>query len=598
MSNPTYLPALGLRAPNYDKRPAVAVPPAHAGQCSSGWGAIVATLRAAIADRAAGIVAVECYPGVDDDAVRLRLATALGAVVVVDAKEAFKASAEIDALVAPDLGGDDPVFGRLSQLRMEAFLDADKLAAIGLRVKGSAGAGLVLVVGPAAALVAPGSDLLVYADMPRWEGQLRQRRGEADNLGVRNRGLKASLQYKRAFYIDWRVADRLKRATMARWDFLLDTTVPAAPRLITGAAHLAGLAAASARPFRVVPFFDPGPWGGQWMREVCALPDGPPNYAWCFDCVPEENSLLLEFAGGVCVEIPSINLVFNQPARLLGDAVYGRFGAEFPIRFDFLDTIKGGNLSFQVHPTTEYAREHFNLPYTQEESYYVLDATPEAEVWLGCKNGTDGAAMFADLEAAQRGEKPFDAARFGGRFPAKKHDHFLIPPGTLHCSGAGAMVLEISATPYMFTFKLWDWNRLGLDGLPRPVNLARGREVTDFSRNEDYARKHLINRVTEIARGDGWTEERTGLHETEFIETRRHWFTGPVAHDTQGGVNVLNLVEGVEAVVESPTGAFAPFVVHYAETFIVPAAVGAYTIRPAAAGQRCATLKAFVRPNA
>jgi hypothetical protein len=61
-------------------------------------------------------------------------------------------------------------------------------------------------------------------------------------------------------------------------------------------------------------------------------------------------------------------------------------------------------------------------------------------------------------------------------------------------------------------------------------------------------------------------------------------------------VNVLNLVEGPEAVVESPIGAFEPFVVHYAETFIVPAAVGPYTIRPGeASGGECATVKAYVR---
>ena len=58
---------------------------------------------------------------------------------------------------------------------------------------------------------------------------------------------------------------------------------------------------------------------------------------------------------------------------------------------------------------------------------------------------------------------------------------------------------------------------------------------------------------------------------------------------------MLNLVEGREAVVESPTQAFEPFTVHYAETFIVPAAVGPYTIRPVTAGEEVATLKAFVR---
>ena len=593
MSTPAYLSNLGLRASNYDKTPSVAVPSAHAHSCWSGWDAIIGALRTALAAKTTAVLAVECYPCVIEENIRQKLTAAFAPALTLDSNNLFKSSSEIDALVAPDLGGNDPVFGRISRLRIEQFLDLTKVTAA--RAKLAATTGLVLVVGPAATLIAPEKAVLVFADMPRWEGQLRQRRGEVDNLGVRNRGLKASLQYKRAFFIDWRVADHLKRATMARWDFLLDTTMPLAPKLVTGAAHLAGLAIAASRPFRVVPFFDPGPWGGQWLKEVCALPAGPPNYAWCFDCVPEENSLLLEFAGGVKVEIPAINLVFNQPLALLGEAVYGRFGAEFPIRFDFLDTIQGGNLSFQVHPTTEYAHEHFGLGYTQDESYYMLDAIAGAEVYLGCKNGTDCNAMIADLEAAQRGEKIFDDARFAARFPAKKHDHFLIPAGTLHCSGAGAMVLEISATPYIFTFKLWDWNRLGLDGLPRPVNVARGREVIDWKRDEDYARTHLVNQVTEIARGAGWVEEHTGLHEAEFIETRRHWFTDGVPHHTQGAVNVLNLIEGSEAIVESPTGAFTPYIVHYAETFIVPAAIGAYTIRPAVAGTRCATLKAFVR---
>jgi hypothetical protein len=159
------------------------------------------------------------------------------------------------------------------------------------------------------------------------------------------------------------------------------------------------------------------------------------------------------------------------------------------------------------------------------------------------------------------------------------------------------MVLEISATPYIFTFKMWDWGRLGLDGKPRPIHLEHGAANIDWSRATSWTRRHLVNRIEEIATGDGWREERTGLHEREFIETRRHWFTKTVSHDTCGGVNVINLVQGEEAIVESPHGAFEPFVVHYAETFIVPAAVGPYTIRPhgAGTGGESATLKAFVR---
>jgi mannose-6-phosphate isomerase class I len=292
--------------------------------------------------------------------------------------------------------------------------------------------------------------------------------------------------------------------------------------------------------------------------------------------------------------------VLAHPRELLGESIYQRFGAEFPIRFDFLDTVGGGNLSLQVHPLTKYVRERFGLAYTQDESYYMLDAEEGACVYLGLKEGIDPRAMMDDLQAAQSGDQDFDADRYVNKWPARKHDHFLIPAGTVHCSGRGSMVLEISATPYIFTFKLWDWGRMGLDGRPRPIHLQHGAENIQWDRTTQWVKDSLINCVEEVAAGDGWREERTGLHELEFIETRRHWFTGTVPHQTDGTVNVLNLVEGAEAIVESPDAAFEPFVVHYAETFIVPALVGCYTIRPygKAEGRQCATVKAFVRPEA
>ena len=205
--------------------------------------------------------------------------------------------------------------------------------------------------------------------------------------------------------------------------------------------------------------------------------------------------------------------------------------------------------------------------------------------------------MARQLEQANAGRGSFDAGKYVNKWPAKKHDHFLIPAGTIHCSGANSMVLEISATPYIFTFKLWDWDRPGLDGLPRPVHLKHGLANIQWDRTTSWTRDQLINRIETLGEGDGWREERTGLHALEFIETRRHWFSKRVAHQTRGTVNVLNLIEGREAIVESPDHAFEPLVVHYAETFIVPAAVGAYTIRPhgASSGRVCATIKASVR---
>ena len=580
-------------ASNYDRFPLVAVPGGE-NTCVRGWDAIAARLRRAVHERGAAktVLAVECYTGVDERRVLAELQSRLDPALAVRAAEAMLAADEIDRLVAPFLGGDDPIFGWLSGLTLPQFFDPAAVAALRQRVEGAA-SGLVLVVGCGASLVAE-ADLLVYADLARWEAQNRYRRDEASNLGVENRILSAGLQYKRAFFVDWRVCDRWKRPLIARWDFVLDTHDAAQPKLAEGAAVRRGLRQAVTRPFRVVPFFDPAPWGGQWMKEVCDLDRSVANYGWCFDCVPEENSLLLGL-GAERLEIPSLDLVFDQPRALLGDAVHARFGDEFPIRFDFLDTMGGGHLSFQVHPLTEYIQQTFGMHYTQDESYYLLDAGEDACVYLGLREGIEPARMIRDLEAAQSGGAPFDADAYANRWPARKHDHFLIPAGTVHCSGRNAMVLEISATPYIFTFKLWDWGRLGLDGKPRPINIAHGAANIQWDRTTAWVRENLVNRCVALQSRDGWREERTGLHEREFIETRRHWFTKAVPHDTQGGVNVLNLVAGEAAVVESPAGAFEPFVVHYAETFIVPAAVGAYSIRPQVAGRDCATVKAYVR---
>ncbi len=576
-----------MRRSNYDKFPVISVGDAEL--CHAGWDAIAAQLNAV------RVICIECYPGVDVERVEAELVPKLGSRTVFHAANAYKSPDCIRQMLHQFLG-DDPVFGRMNGLTLEDWFDEEKSARIRSEIASLAQSDSIVVIGSGASLLAPRSDLIVYADMARWEIQMRFRRGELGNLGCDNRGSSFAEKYKSGYFAEWRAADRLKKQILPRADCILDTNDNKAPKLISGNTFRAALRSAVQRPFRVVPYFDPGPWGGHWMEEVCDLPKDAPNHAWCFDCVPEENSLLLAF-GDHRVEIPAIDLVFLQPKELLGAAVHARFGTEFPIRFDFLDTMGGGNLSLQVHPLTEYIQDKFGMYYTQDESYYMLDAKPGACVYLGLKEGIDQRAMADDLRRAQAGGHTFPAEQYVNQFPAQKHDHFLIPAGTIHCSGKDSMVLEISATPYIFTFKLWDWNRLGLDGRPRPIHLDHGLANIQWDRTRAWVGENLVNAVKPIRNGNGWSEEVTGLHEREFIETRRHWFTGTVLHDTHGGVNVLNLVQGEEALVESPQNRFAPFVVHYAETFIVPAAIGNYTIRPhgAATGTECATIKAFVR---
>lgn len=580
-----------MKQSNYDKFPTIVVPDS-AGEAWAGWDAIGQTLAAALRRRSGRTIVFECYPGVLLDDVLAQVRPMFHDALLVNSATAMLEPAAIEKLLEHETWPADPVFGRMTKRALYDLFDPMKLADLRWQVESHAGP--VVVFGIGASLIATG-DLLVYLDMARWEIQLRQRRHEIDSIGCHDRDAAPWVLYKRGFFADWRMADENKERIFGQIDFFLDTNDRTTPKLATADAVRRGLAACIHRPFRVVPFFDPGVWGGQWMMDVCDLDRSAPNYAWCFDCVPEENSLLLSI-GGRRIELPSINLVHQHPIELLGDAVFARFGAEFPIRFDFLDTMDGGNLSLQVHPLKEYMEQTFGLPYTQDESYYMLEAGSDASVFLGFKEAVNPAEFVAALERAQADAKsPLDVEKFVNRFPAKKHDHFSIPAGTIHCSGRNSMVLEISATPYIFTFKLWDWGRLDLNGKPRPISIQHGMQNLDYSRDTTWTAEHLVNPTEPVAEGEGWREERTGLHASQFIETRRHWFTVAVTHHTNGSVNVINLVEGDAAIVESPSGAFAPFEVHYAETFIVPAAVGEYVIRPKVAGTNCATLKASVR---
>lgn len=579
------------RQPNYDKEPEIVVS-GYEDFAWEGYNDILKEIKSRI-NKDKFIITVDTYPGVKDAEVLDNMTKRLKPDYIIKSEDVFYDGEKLTQLMQRNLT-DDRVFGIMYYGSILDFIDDKKLEKARTTVN-DIKRGTILIYGVAASLISRG-DILIYADMARWEIQKRFRRGELGNYKADNLNDDPLVKYKRGYFIEWRVADRHKEKLFDDIDYLLDTNIYDNPKMITGDAFRAGLTKAISRPFRVVPYFDPGVWGGQWMKQVCNLDKTEDNYAWCFDCVPEENSLYLKY-GKIRVEVPSLDVVLYKPIELLGEKVYARFGAEFPIRFDFLDTMDGQNLSLQVHPSTDYIQKTFGMHYTQDESYYILDAKDDACVYLGLNDSADKKDFITDLEKAQKGEIVFDTDKYVNKFPAKKHDHFMIPAGTIHCSGSNCMVLEISATPYIFTFKLWDWGRLGLDGKPRPVHINHGKNVIRWDRTTKWVYNNLINRVKIIAEDGNYKEEVTGLHEFEFIETRRTWSDGIMEHNTQGIVNVLNLVEGEEAIVESPQNKFEPFIVHYAETFIVPAAVGEYTVRPYGRSKkrRIATIKAYVK---
>ncbi len=576
---------------NYNKFPHTSIA-GYEDAAWEGYDTILSEVKKSLCalDKKKLILVLDFYPGVNEEEV-LQAFSVLKPSYTMNAEDCTYQEETVQSILKDDLT-EDRIFGILTTKQLPDFFSNSKIEAARTTLEGIE-EGLVLLFGVGASLISKG-DILIYFDLARWEIQQRFRNGMS-NWKANNHTASFQAKYKRGYFVEWRLADRHKRSVFSQIDYFIDTNKEKTPKMVTGDAIREGLQQVSQQPFRLVPYFDPGVWGGQWMKKVCNLSEDSINYAWSFDGVPEENSIYLKY-GEIILEIPSIDVVFFEPKNLLGDRVYSRFGCEFPIRFDFLDTMGGGNLSLQVHPLSAYIKENFGMEYTQDESYYILDCEEDACVYLGVKEGIDKHEMIKELKEAEKGEA-FPIHKYINQFPVKKHDHFLIPAGTIHCSGKNSMVLEISATPYIFTFKLWDWDRVGLDGLPRPIHIMHGEKVIQWDRDTRWVQDNLIDQVELLAEDDGVKIEKTGLHEAEFIETVRHWFTKPVLHKTHGSVNVLNLVEGSTAIIMSPKGKFDPFIVHYAETFIIPACVDEYEIRPygESKGKQIATIKAFVR---
>lgn len=577
---------------NYDKHPTNKIKGFHK-EAWQGYDSIIEKLKNNInmLNKNNPILVIDCYIGVDLLEIE-KAFSKLSPVKMIKSDDFALCPEDINEKIK-DFMTEDRVFGVMNNKKLSEFFPEENINKA-RELLSKQDKGLTIIYGTGASLIAKG-DILIFSDLARWEIQMRYRKGMG-NWKANNENEQILKKYKRGFFLEWRMMDRHKKSLFSEINYILDTNIPNNPKMITSDAFFNGLMQVSSKPFRVVPYFDPGVWGGQWMKEVCNLDKNSENYAWSFDGVPEENSLYLQF-GEIKVELPAINLVLTNPRKLLGDKVHARFGCEFPIRFDFLDTMGGQNLSLQVHPLTEYIQEIFGMHYTQDESYYILDCEEDSYVYLGLKEGINKDEMIRDLKLAENGEFLFQADKYVNKFQAKKHDHFLIPAGTVHCSGNGTMVLEISATPYIFTFKLWDWGRLGLDGLPRPIHLEHGEKNIQWDRTTSWIEKNLVNDIRIISQSNNIKEEKTGLHEREFIETRRHIFSEKVYHSTDKSVNVLNLVEGAEAIVESPTNSFEPFIVHYAETFIIPECIKEYTIRPygKSLGKEIVTIKAYVR---
>ena len=590
------LPAESTEYPRgvYDPFPEFQI---HRGEIQKGYAVLAKQIREDM-PRGVRVLVIDGFHGVAWDTVRGGLLESLTSYGIhpawEDMREYLRPQEEIQAHVDPFLGGNDPLFGTRYPFGPEAFFDPVRLAALRVRAalaRGEKAGNLLIVAGCGAGLLDLW-DQLWYLDIPKDVLQAEARRRNIAPLGVGN-PLPFGEFYKRAYFVDWPALNQLKCRLLPEIDRFIDARETLDPASMSGEDFRGALHDIAETPFRVRPWFFPGPWGGQFMKGHMGLDPAQPNYAWSFELIVPENGIVLAH-GGHTLECSFDCLMFAECERVLGPEAGRQFKYEWPIRLDYLDTIDGGNLSTQCHPRPDYIRREFGETITQDETYYIVNAKPGARVYLGLTDACDPGKFRAALEQSQQNGTEVDIDAFVHSEPSKPHDLFCIPNGTVHCSGRGNLVLEISATPYIFTFKIYDYLRRDLDGDLRTINVGRAFDNIRFERRPGWVKENLVARPRLLRRGPDWQHVVLMDRPEVFYEIHRIEFARTFELETEGRAFAVNLVAGEEISLSGPSGTEARL--HYLESMIIPAA--SKHVRIVNRGTKpCMLVLVFVRPG-
>ncbi|MFH8491313.1 class I mannose-6-phosphate isomerase [Streptomyces longisporoflavus] len=452
--------------------------------------------------------------------------------------------------------------------------------------------GVLLVFGPGAALCSP--DLIWWADLPKRYAESAVASGTLP-VGVNLGRPDVPGDLRRLFYTDWPVADRHRDALAPRIDRWIDVQDPQSPASLDGTAVRATLAELARQPVRTRPYFNSTAWGGKWAAEKLGFKPDNGNTALGYELIAPEAGVLVGPDAGAQVELPFQLLCVLHPEQFLGKDVHARYGTSFPIRFDYLDTVGGGNLSLHCHPQEQYMREHFGWPYTQHETYYVTASDPGSRVFLGLRQSTDVDLLRKEVQASAAHGTPLRVEDHIQTFPADPGQLFMIPAGTPHASGAGNLVLEISATPYLYSLRFYDWLRRA-SGVPRPLSHQHAFANLDTARRGTEVVEDLVQQPRVLREAAGWREEVVGSLPEMFYAVHRFVLdgTGPAQDDTEGRFHILNVAAGDGVVVETADGRRHDLA--FAETLTVPAAVGGYRLHPVGA-RPVHVVKSLVTPS-
>jgi hypothetical protein len=539
--------------------------PPIGGNVQSGWDEAAASLRGG-----PGVLAVDGPSVLGWEAVMAGLEGAFGARgIAVDRLDLRSHVAPWELILERTASVElpnDPDFATLASGTLEILFDR-------LPHPACPASGWLIVYGPGAALVR--HDVLWYVDLPKRFAEMEIASGTGRNLGQRD--ATAASSTRRLFYIDWPLLDRHREAIAPEIARYVDAQDVARPCSIDGETMHRTASALASRPFRTRPTFNSTPWGGHWAQRELRMSLDAPNTALGYELIAPEAGVLIGDTSARQVELPFQLIVAESPGTFLGERIHLRFGTSFPIRFDYLDTVEGGNLSVHCHPVAEYMTRKFGWPYTQHETYYVMIGGERQKVFLGLRSDVDVGTFHRQALDADRSGLPFDVERFVQAHPADPHRLFSIPAGTPHGSGAGNVILEVSATPYLYSLRLYDWLRRTTEGGLRSVHVEHAFANLDTSRTGRRITDELMRPPGVLRQGSGWREEVLSRLPEVFFEVHRMVIeTDRRLQDTTAdGFHVINVVEGNGIVVHWGSGEHA---LSYGETLVLPAAVGAYEI--------------------
>ncbi|MDE7356372.1 MAG: class I mannose-6-phosphate isomerase [Rikenellaceae bacterium] len=228
-------------------------------------------------------------------------------------------------------------------------------------------------------------------------------------------------------------------------------------------------------PLKFKPLYKERIWGGRRMEAAFGkkLPAGKKiGESWELSGVQGDVSVVSngKLAGNDIEELVEVYM-----GDLVGDAVYERFGQEFPLLIKFIDA--ADILSIQVHPDDDLAAERHNA-YGKTEMWYVLDSDPGAELCVGFNRKVSRQEYLESVEAGSLPE-------LLSRIKVKPGDAYFIPAGTIHAIGKGLMVAEIQQTSDI-TYRVFDWNRVDDKGNPRQLHTELAVDAINFADTDNY----------------------------------------------------------------------------------------------------------------